>query len=513
MKKVIKNLVYFVILFFASVVIVGSRYYSIVYADQSFDQIVYYLFNGVEGTSSNVIADAITSNVVPVCILTVCLLILGKNIGKNKLFLNIRIRKKEKEFQIFPIRNKILYVIVIWIFAIIAFIKAFQVDVYIRNNIQTTDLYEKYYVQADSSFIDFPENKRNLIFISLESMETTMCSEENGGGWKYSIIPELEELILDGNNISFSNTNKLGGSLQVTDTHFTSAALVAQTAGIPLKTNPITDDAKTGRYNGNGKYLDNAYTLGDILKEQGYNLEIMMGSNGSFGGRKEYFKTNGDYKVFDLGYAIENGKMTEKDVVWWGFEDEKLFKWAKEEILDLASEDKPFNFILQTADTHFPDGYLSKNAETKYDLQYENVYAYSSKMTYEFIKWIQEQDFYENTTIVILGDHLGKQQDFYTGRVNENYERTVYNVIINSAIEANNIKNRQYCTMDYYPTILASLGVKIDGDRLGLGTNLFSDKKTLIEELGFNYIETEVQKKSNFYNTFLLGDDYYDAEE
>ena len=37
--------------------------------------------------------------------------------------------------------------------------------------------------------------------------------------------------------------------------------------------------------------------------------------------------------------------------------------------------------------------------------------------------------------------------------------------------------------MDMFPTTLASLGAVIDGDRLGLGTNLFSDKPTLAENL------------------------------
>ena len=45
------------------------------------------------------------------------------------------------------------------------------------------------------------------------------------------------------------------------------------------------------------------------------------------------------------------------------------------------------------------------------------------------------------------------------------------------------------------------MGVKIDGDRLGLGTNLFSNKKTITEEYGFDYVDGEISKKSSFYNT------------
>ena len=60
-----------------------------------------------------------------------------------------------------------------------------------------------------------------------------------------------------------------------------------------------------------------------------------------------------------------------------------------------------------------------------------------------------------------------------------------------------------------YPTTLASLGVKIDGDKLGLGVNLFSDQKTILEEYGLTYVNNEIKKKSFFYDNVLLGDSYY----
>ena len=234
-----------------------------------------------------------------------------------------------------------------------------------------------------------------------------------------------------------------------------------------------------------------------------------MGSDGNFGGRKQYYQTNGNYKIFDLNYAIENKKMTEAEKVWWGFEDDKLFEWSKDEITNLASQNNPFNYIMLTVDTHFPDGYLSPNTENIYESQYENVYAYSSKSIYNFINWIKEQDFYENTTIVIVGDHLGMQQEFYEQKLNDTYERTIYNAIINSTIKPINEKNRKFTSLDMFPTILASIGVKIEGNRLGLGTNLFSNLPTLVEQLGYDYINNEVQKNSMFYNKYFFGDDYY----
>lgn len=56
-----------------------------------------------------------------------------------------------------------------------------------------------------------------------------------------------------------------------------------------------------------------------------------------------------------------------------------------------------------------------------------------------------------------------------------------------------------------FPTTLASLGVEIEGNRLGLGTNLFSNEKTLIEKYGIKYVNKELAYNSSFYNKEILG--------
>ena len=57
-----------------------------------------------------------------------------------------------------------------------------------------------------------------------------------------------------------------------------------------------------------------------------------------------------------------------------------------------------------------------------------------------------------------------------------------------------------------FPTTLAAMGVKIEGDRLGLGVNLFSRSKTLAEKYGFEVFNEYLQQKSNMYDSeFLYG--------
>ncbi|MGI6665684.1 MAG: hypothetical protein ACOX3W_09865 [Christensenellaceae bacterium] len=46
--------------------------------------------------------------------------------------------------------------------------------------------------------------------------------------------------------------------------------------------------------------------------------------------------------------------------------------------------------------------------------------------------------------------------------------------------------------------------MRIEGERLGLGTNLYSNRQTLMEELGYEYLEKELLMNSKYYNNQLL---------
>ena len=155
-------------------------------------------------------------------------------------------------------------------------------------------------------------------------------------------------------------------------------------------------------------FLGGAYTIGEILENNGYKNYIMVGSEIEFGGRKNLFSQHGNYEIYDYNSAVEEQKISEK--VWWGFDDNNLFEFAKEKLTSISKNDEPFNFTMLTVDTHFSDGYLCKDCKNKYNEQYKNVLACSSKKVGEFINWIQKQDFYENTTIEeTLKDNIYKK--------------------------------------------------------------------------------------------------------
>ena len=190
-----------------------------------------------------------------------------------------------------------------------------------------------------------------------------------------------------------------------------------------------------------------------------------------------------------------------------------MFNVAKERLGILSKNKEPFNLTLVGVDTHFIDGFKGEYTVDEYDTQYENVYRTESKLIYDFVSWVKKQDFYEDTTIVIIGDHLSMQDPFFE---NHNQDlRKRYFLVINSLVDTNNYKNRLYTSLDTYPTVLASIGAEIEGNKLGLGVNLFSMKKTLAERDDFDidYINEEIVKKSDFYNEKILGSDYQEMIE
>ena len=86
----------------------------------------------------------------------------------------------------------------------------------------------------------------------------------------------------------------------------------------------------------------------------------------------------------------------------------------------------------------------------------------------------------------------------FCDHVPKSYQRKVYTVFLNSAVAIEEKKEREYSTFDYFPTTLAAMGVEIPGERLGLGTNLFSKEPTLTEKYGKKEEKKELEKRSDF---------------
>ncbi len=352
-------------------------------------------------------------------------------------------------------------------------------------------IYEEEYVDPLDVAITPPAEKRNLICIYLESMETSYASAAEGGLQEVNLIPNLTALAAE--NVSFSETEGLGGFHSALRTTWTMAALLGTSAGIPFSF-PVNGNSMDERES----FAAGLTALGDILAGQGYHNEFLCGSDSEFAGRKDYFLQHGNYEIFDLFTAREKGYIDPDYYVWWGFEDKYLYEIAKDELTRLAAAEEPFHLTMLTVDTHFQDGYLCHDCQAEYDSVAANVVSCADRQAAAFIDWCKEQPFYENTTIVIMGDHPRMDKSLVGETAVE--ERRVYNCFLNAVgAEAARQTLRKFTSLDLFPTTLAAMGFTIEGDRLGLGVNLFSQLPTLAERMGYEALDGELLKNSNYY--------------
>ena len=476
----------------------SASWYVKVYGRIGFDSVLYTLTGGLGGVSTDLVSKYLTNAALPALIFTLCSAVL--------IFLRGRPLLKIRNITLYPLNRWVAGILSVALSLGLMIHAAFNVELvpYVINSSRTGLIYQDEYKDPKEIYIQFPEQKRNLIYIMLESMETSYLSQDMGGALDYNLIPELTQLAQD--NVNFSHNEYVGGFREVTGTSWTIGAMVGHTAGIPLKVPDGITDWQNG-YGTQGEFLPGVTSITSILQEQGYNQALMVGSDVNFGGRKTYFENHGIDNIYDLYTAwydgtVEYGYWNN----WWGFEDEILYDYAQNVITEMAQQDQPFAFTMLTVDTHHIGGYKCSLCQNQYAEQYENVMSCASRQVYEFVQWITQQPFYENTTIVITGDHCSMDKGYFNRNVEEGYERHVYNCFINAAADPINTQNRQFCTLDMFPTTLAAMGCTIGGDRLGLGTNMFSARQTLMEEMGHTQLCAELSKKSEYYSENFYGE-------
>jgi len=468
----------------------SARWFVNTYGRLGFDSILYTLTSGISGVQSGLLLRWLLIAFLP-CFGCTCLTV----------YLLYRKPKQGKYQKAAKHRDAMVFGILIA--CVLILFAAFDVELvdYLVDQVTESKLYEKYYVDPNTVTITFPQQKRNLIYIMLESMEVSYLSQELGGAMEVNLIPELYHMAAK--NLCFSHSAApVGGHYTTSGATWTIGSMVAQTAGIPLKT-PTED---VNKYGAEGElFLPGVTSLTNILHDAGYHQALMVGSDAAFGGREPYFLQHGMDAVYDVYSARSEGIIPRDYWTWWGMEDMHLFRYAKQKLTEISSLDQPFAFTMLTVDTHHVGGYQCELCQESISGEtYDQSISCSSRQVLEFVEWIQAQSFYENTTVIIVGDHESMDNAYFERNAAEDYQRLLYNCFINSAATPSKVTNRKFAAVDLFPTTLAAIGCTIQGDRLGLGTNLFSKLPTLMETMGFHKFNDELAKSSTYYeNNFF----------
>lgn len=371
----------------------------------------------------------------------------------------------------------------IWLIIVLSLgypIYKLQLIGYIINQNTYSDIYAKeYHNPQDDTFI-FPEHKRNLIILHIESLESEYEKPELVGK---NLLPHLSQMA--DVNISFDNFHQLAGQ------DYTIAAMVASYCGVPFK---LIKNKDFTSYN---NFLPRLICYPQILEQNGYDTYFMKGAPLDFTRTGIFFNSHGFKDVVGtrelesrFGLSLEKFQGNA-----WGVRDSALYTLAKQRLTEIAAKDKPFLFSMLTLDTHEPDFYVDQQCP-KTGNAHRDVAVCTDIMAADFINWLKEQDFYDNTTVVVIGDHTRTGgNELYLKQKN----RHIFNMILNSAT-TQNVHPQAWTTVDLPATVLEALGVKFSG-KFGLGYSLFEAESTLYTKYGASF-DTELQKMAEEYNEF-----------
>ncbi len=305
---------------------------------------------------------------------------------------------------------------------------------------------------SDSEYYGIAEG-RNVFIIQVEALQNFVIGSSYEG---QVIMPNLNSLIAE-DTIYFSNYYYQIGGGNTSDAEFAvNNSLFA----------PESEAAYV-------KYTDNDYYgLPYLLKANGYSgAHAFHGYEGSFWNRREAYVKQG----FDDYTALEDFEKT--DMFPMGLSDKEMFRQALEKI---KCYEEPFYSFLITVSSHYPYGIPLKDREIEVKESdvgtlfgcYVQAVNYTDRAIGEFIDGLKECGLYDNSIIIIYGDHyaLSNTDSNNTTRFKETFGRDyniydVFNVPLIIHIPGSGITETKTIAgghIDVLPTLLCLLGITND---------------------------------------------------
>ena len=228
---------------------------------------------------------------------------------------------------------------------------------------------------------------RNIIVVLAESLQTFPMEHQLAG---QDITPVLNGLI-NQETLYFSSFYEQVGWGNTSDSEF-----VVHNGFYP-STNTYSYQAYAG---------NDFYTLPMHLKKQGYSTMAFHGNDPDFWGRKDAYPDQG----IDRFYSAEEFEMNE--IIGLGLSDYELFKQS---IPWLTEAPQPFYGFFITLSCHhpfiLPEQFQWLALPPEYEATYMGNYLqsvhYMDRQIGFFLEALKEAGLYENSAIIIYGDHQG----------------------------------------------------------------------------------------------------------
>lgn len=307
---------------------------------------------------------------------------------------------------------------------------------------------------------------RNVIAVSLESLQSFVINEEMNGE---VVTPFLNSLTKDKDTYYFSDFYHQTGLGKTSDSEF-------------IFENSLYGLGRGAVFFTHGENTYNSFA--ERLGENGYFTNVMHANNKSFWNRDMIYKS---FKL-DQFYDIESYNVTEETSVNWGLKDIPFFEQSAALMKEMP---QPFYSRLITLTNHYPF-YLDPEDMMipEYDSnsgtlnRYFQTVRYLDESVKEFFDDLKEQGLYENSIIVMYGDHYGISENHNKAMAKylNKEEITPYDSALLQAVPLyihipgsndGQVMENVAGQLDIRPTLLHLLGIETSKD-MQLGADLFS---------------------------------------
>ena len=214
-RYLINFLLFIVLVFLPIAIILSIKWFSYYYGALTIDEIIFHLISPLEGVNKSIALSYIKLSLIPTIVISLLLLslfIINNHFFKdNKLYIRINFFKIKMRIRYYRIIT-LTMVLVCLSFLLYKSINSLNIKEYIKNQKDISTFIEDNYIDPKEVNLNFPDNKRNLIYIFVESYESTYFSKKLGGYDSLNYMEPITELTK--NNIHFSNNDSFGGAVQ-----------------------------------------------------------------------------------------------------------------------------------------------------------------------------------------------------------------------------------------------------------------------------------------------------------
>lgn len=358
---------------------------------------------------------------------------------------------------------------------------------YLKTISNYSTFIDEHYVAPADLAITFPERKKNLVLLVLESMENTLYE-----AMPEPVNPKLKAL--QERSLTFKNLKS------VTGTEWTVAGLTSYLFGLPVNL-PLDWNQYDQRFQ---TFLPNATSLLEVMEGNGYSINLVMGTSADFSGIRNLFTGHTqNAHIYDKEYFLTVVPPGEKRAFSpWGIIDSYLYEYSKDVLTAISKEEQPFFTVIMSIDTHSPAATYG-DCDHPFGDERDAFYA-ADHMASEFIQWIAGQEFYKDTVLVVIGDHRYMAESMGGIALPKHEDRHTYNAFLHTGIpQQERYLQRAFSAVDIAPTLLESIGATVPGRSFGLGVSLLSDMPTLVERYGFETVDTQFVQRSRLYDGFI----------